>query len=208
MFDFCVACMFTQACLPRAGDPQHQHRLLLRCVPSQGAKLLHYRINFLRQGAAAEVHSAGALHTFLRQSLRILENKICIDIHNYFPTWVCLPLIWVWIRSFEISNGFARGSKLRSSVREDLSKQQWDIGFELWWVHCAASSTHVTCTVHFRLENRNVNILLNLLQSKQAVTSVRLMLCGFLIYLNTFEGSNRCCMLVRNSNESYRSTLP
>lgn len=112
--------MFTQASLPRAGDPQHQHRLLLRCVPSQGARLLHYRINFLRQGAAAEVHSAAALHAFLRQSLRILENKISMDAHNYFPTWVCSPCVWVWFRSFEIPNGFARGSKLRSAVREGL----------------------------------------------------------------------------------------
>lgn len=95
MSDFCVTCMFTQASSLRAGDPQHQHRLLLRCVPSQGAKLLHYRINFLRQGAAAEVHSAAALHTFPRQSLRILENKICMDICNCFPTWVCSLCIWV-----------------------------------------------------------------------------------------------------------------
>lgn len=200
MFDFCVTCMFTQASLPRAGDPQHQHRLLLRCVPSQGAKLLHYRINFLRQGAADEAHSAAALHTFLRQSLRILENKIRMDIHNYFPTWLCSPLIWVWIRSFEIPNGFARESKLRNTVREGLSKQWWDICFELWWVHCAVPSTHLTCSVHSHLENRNVNILLNLLQFKQALPSVTLMLCGLLVYLNASEGTNHCWMLVRYSN--------
>lgn len=200
MFDFWVSCMFTQASLPRAGDPQHQHRLLLRCVSSQGAKLLHYRINFLRQGEAAEVHSAAALSAFLRQSLRGLENKTGMDVHNYFPTWVCPPYIWVWSESFEIANGFARGSKLRSTVREGLSKQQWDICFELWWAHCAVPSTQMTCSVHFHLGNRNVNILLSLFQPKQALPSVRLMLCWLLIYLNAFEGTNHCQMLVRYSN--------
>lgn len=53
-------------------------------------------------------------------------------------------------------------------------------------MHCAVPSTHLTCSVHFRLENGNINIL-SLLQPKQALPSVRLMLWGLLIYVSASE---------------------
>ena len=177
-----------------AGDPQHQYRLLLRHVPFQTAKFLYYRSNFFRQGAIAEAHSTAALYTFLMQLLTILDNKICTYIHMHFPTWIRSPLEFgSGLEAFKSQMaGFARGSKLRSTVKEGLNKSWWDICFELWSVHCAVPSAHLTCNVHDHLENRNINILLSLLQSEQALPSARLMLCGLFIYLSASEGSNRC----------------